>query len=87
MSYAVTWRYFSKRFTFITSSRKSCFRYQLLVAVPGHLGRKVPVAGEDMLSLEKEKEITSSADDCGTEFDFQTYRIHCVELKRCFMGM
>ena len=65
----------------------SNFRYQPLVAVSGKLGGKVPVVDDVLSSHEQEIYPTTSIDENCIEFEFQTDRIHYVDLRQTYLAL
>ena len=63
------------------------FRYQLFVAVSGNLGGKVPIVDDVLSSHEQEIYPTASLDENGIEFEFQTDRNFCVDLRQSFLAL
>ena len=65
----------------------STFRYQPFVAVSGSLGRKVPIVDDVLSSHEQETYPTTSLDENCIEFEFQTDRNYCVDLRQSFLAL
>ena len=65
----------------------SNFRYQLLVAVSGNLGGKVPVVDDVLSSHEQEIYPTTSLDENCIEFEFQTDRNYYVDLRQTYLAL
>ena len=63
------------------------FRYQLLVAVSGNLGGRVPIVDDVLSSNEQEIYITTSIDENCIEFEFQTDRNYYVDLRQYFLAL
>ena len=63
------------------------FRYQRFVAVPGNLGRKVPVIDDVLSSHEQEIYPTTSLDDNCIEFEFQTDRNYYVDSRQTYLAL
>ena len=63
------------------------FRYQPFVAVPGSIGRKVPIV-DDVLSSHKQKliQIFQMMKNC-IEFEFQTDWNYYVDLRQSFLAL
>ena len=65
----------------------SNFQYQLFVAVSGNLGGKVPVADDVLSSHEQEVYPTTSLEENGKEFEFQTDRNYYVDLREPYVAL
>ncbi len=63
------------------------FRYQPFVAVSGSLGGKVPNLNDVLSSHEHEIYPTTSLDEKCIEFEFQTDRNCCVDLRQSFLAL
>ena len=63
------------------------FRYQRFVAVSGNLGRKVPIVDDVLSSHEQEIYPTTSLDENCLEFELQTDRSYCVEVRQSFLAL
>ena len=63
------------------------FRYQPFVAVSGNLGGKVPIVDDVLSSHEQEIYPTTSLDENGIEFEFQTDRNYYVDLRQSFLAL
>ena len=63
------------------------FRYQHFVAVSGNLGRKVPIVNNVSSSHEQEIYPSTSVDENCIEFEFQTERNYCVDLRQSFLAL
>ena len=63
------------------------FRYQPFVAVSGNLGGKVPVVDDVLLSHEQEIYPTTTLDESCIEFEFQTDRNYCVDLRQPYLAL
>ena len=75
--------FFNTRFSLIKSSN---FRYQPFVAVTGNLAGKVPVV--EVVLLSREQEIyTTSLDEIGIEFEFQTCLNYYVDLRLTYLAL
>ena len=62
-------------------------RYQPFVAVSGNLGGKVPVVDDVFSSHEQEIHPTTSLDENCIKFEFQTDRIHYVDLRQTYLAL
>ena len=65
----------------------SNFRYQLLVAVSGNLGGKVPVVDDVLSSHEQEIYPTTSLDENCIELEIQTDQNYYVGLRRKYLAL
>ena len=63
------------------------FRYQHFVAVSGNLGGKVPFVDDVLSSREQEIYPITSLDENCMEFEFQTDRNYCVDLRESFLAL
>ena len=63
------------------------FWYQPFVAVSGNLGGKVPIVDDVLTSHEQEIYPTTSLDENCIEFEFQTDRDYCVDLRQWFLTL
>ena len=65
----------------------SNFRYQPFVAVSRNLGGKVPVVDDVLSSHEQEIYPTTSLDENGIEFEFQTDRNYYVDWRQTYLTL
>ena len=63
------------------------FRYQFFVAESGNLGGKVQVVDDVLYSHEQEIYPTTSLDENGIEFEFQTDRNYYVDLRQSLLAL
>ena len=63
------------------------FRYQPFVAVSGNLGGKVPVVDDVLSSREQEIYPSTSLNENCMEFEFQTDRNYCVDLRQTYLAL
>ena len=57
------------------------------MAVPGNFGGKIPIADDDLSSHEREIYPTTSLDENCIEFEFQTDRNYCFDLRQAFLAL
>ena len=63
------------------------FRHQPFVAASGNLGRKVPIVDDVLSSHEQEIYPTTSLDESCIEFELQTDRNYCDDLRQSFLAL
>ena len=78
-------RHFYKQFSLIMSNNN--FWYQPFVAVSGKPGGKVAIVDDVLSSHEHEIYPTTSLDENGIEFEFQTDRNYYVDLRQSFLAL